>query len=220
MDCSRPGFPVLHHLPELVEIHVHWVGDAIWSSVIPFSSCLQSFAASGSFPVSLLFASGGQSIGASVLVLPMNIEGWFPLGLTCLIFLPSKDSQVFSSPTVQRHKLPPISYTTDFLKNKWFYDKYLHKGFILELWRGSPGYILRGEVAALSEYICKYYQKTSSHCFSKNDSSLHSHQQYTEFLFSPTCSQTLGVICLFNFCQLDECILISHCNFNFNFSEY
>ena len=59
----------------------------ISSSVTPFSSCPQSFPASGSFPVSQLFASGGQSIGASALVLPMNIHGWFPLGLTGLISL-------------------------------------------------------------------------------------------------------------------------------------
>ena len=61
-----------------------WCHPTISSSVIPFSSCLQSFPASGSFPVSQLFASHGQSVGvsASVSVLPMNIQGWFPLGLT------------------------------------------------------------------------------------------------------------------------------------------
>ena len=89
MDCSTPGFPVLHHLPELAQIHVHWVSDAIQPShpVCPFSSCPQSFPASGSFPVSWLFTSGGQSIGASAStpVLPMNIQGWFPLGLTDLL---------------------------------------------------------------------------------------------------------------------------------------
>ena len=57
----------------------------ISSSVVPFSSCLQSFPASGSFPMSRLFAWGGQSIGASALALPMNIQGWFPLRLTSLI---------------------------------------------------------------------------------------------------------------------------------------
>ena len=66
-----------------------WCHPAILSSVAPFS-CLQSFPASGSFPVSLLFASGGQSIGALASVLPMNIQGWFPLGLTGLISLLSK----------------------------------------------------------------------------------------------------------------------------------
>ena len=95
MDCSTPGFPVHHQLPELIQTHVHWVSDAIQpisSSVIPFSSHCQSFPASGSFPMSQLFASGGQSIGASASasVLPMNIQDWFPLGLTGLISLQFK----------------------------------------------------------------------------------------------------------------------------------
>ena len=80
----------------------------ISSSVIPFSSCLQSFPASGSFPMSGFFASGGQRIGASVLasVLPMNnIQGWFSLGLTGLISSQSKGfSRVFSNTTVQKHQ--------------------------------------------------------------------------------------------------------------------
>ena len=67
--------------------------------------CLQSSPASGSFPMSWLFASGGQSIGASQLILRMNIQGWFPLGLTSLIFLLSKGlSGVFSSTTIQKHQ--------------------------------------------------------------------------------------------------------------------
>ena len=68
-----------------------WCHPTILLSVTPFSSCLQSFPASGSFPVSWLFASSGQSIGTSALasVLPMNIQGWFPLGLTGLISLQS-----------------------------------------------------------------------------------------------------------------------------------
>ena len=73
---------------------VHWVTDAIQpsSSVIPFSSCLQYFPASGSFPMSQFFTSGGQSIGvsASASVLPMNIQDWFPLGWTGWISLKSK----------------------------------------------------------------------------------------------------------------------------------
>ena len=105
--CSKPGFPVLHYLPEFAHTHVHRVSDVtqpshpllspppltlnltqnqsqwgqptISSSVTHFSSCPQSFPASGSFPMSWLFASGGQSIGASAStsVLPMNIQGWF-----------------------------------------------------------------------------------------------------------------------------------------------
>jgi len=73
-----------------------WYHPNISSSVIPFSSWPQSFPASGSFPMSQLFTSGGQSIGASTSVLPMNIQDWFPLGLTCLISLQSKGlSRVF-----------------------------------------------------------------------------------------------------------------------------
>ena len=76
------------------------------SFVIPFSSCLQSFRASGSFLMSQLFTSGGQSIRASASgsVLPMNIQGWFPLGLTGFISLQSKGLRVFSNTTVQKHQ--------------------------------------------------------------------------------------------------------------------
>ena len=109
MNCSKPGFPVLHHLPELAQTHVHWVSDASQMShpVLPFSSCLLSLPVLGSFPVSQLFSSGGQSIGASVSasVLPMHFQGWFPLGLTALISLQSKGlARVFSNTTIQRHQ--------------------------------------------------------------------------------------------------------------------
>ena len=79
-----------------------WCHPIILSSDIPFSSCLQSFPASGSFPRSQFFASDSQSIGASAsaLVLPMNIQDWFPVRLTGLISLQSRDSQE-SSPTPQ-----------------------------------------------------------------------------------------------------------------------
>ena len=76
-------------------------------SVVPFSSCLQSFPASGALPMSQFFASGGQSIGASgsASVLPMNIRDWFPLGWTGWISLKSKGlSRVFSNTTVQKHQ--------------------------------------------------------------------------------------------------------------------
>ena len=95
--------------PELAQTQVHQVGDAIHptisSSVVPFSSCLQSFPASGSFPLSQFFVSGGQSIGASASVLPVNIQDWFPLGLTGLISLQSKGLlRVFSNTTIQKHQ--------------------------------------------------------------------------------------------------------------------
>ena len=76
------------------------------SSATPFFFCLQPFPASASFPVSHLFASGGQNIGASASVLPMNIQGWFPLGFTGLISLQSKGhSRIFSGTTVQKHQV-------------------------------------------------------------------------------------------------------------------
>ena len=84
-----------------------WCHPIISSSVVPFFSCLQSFPALRSFPVSQFFTSGGQSIGVSVSasVLPMNIQDWFPLGWTGLISLQSKGlSRVFSNTTVQKHR--------------------------------------------------------------------------------------------------------------------
>ena len=84
-----------------------WCHSTISSSVVPFSSCPQSFPASGSFPMSQLFAWGGQSIGvsASTSVLPMNIQDWSPLGWTGWISLQSKGlSRVFSNTTVQKHQ--------------------------------------------------------------------------------------------------------------------
>ena len=107
MNRSTPGLPIHHQLPEFTQTHVHWVGDAISSSVVSFSSCPQSLPASGSFPVSQLFAWGGQSIGVSALasVLSMNTQDWFPLGWTGWISLLSKElSRVFSNTTVQKHQ--------------------------------------------------------------------------------------------------------------------
>ena len=106
MDCSMPGFPVHHQFTELAQTHVHRLimPSTISSSVFPFSSCIQSFPASGSFPMSQSFASGGQNITASASVFPRNIQDWFPLGLTGLISLQSKGlSRVFSNTTVQKH---------------------------------------------------------------------------------------------------------------------
>ena len=105
MNCSTPSFSVLHYLLELVQIHVHLLGDAIQPShsVTLFFSWPQFFPASGSFPMSQLFATSGQSIEASPSVLPINIQGWFPLGLTSLISLLFKRlSRVFSSTTIQK----------------------------------------------------------------------------------------------------------------------
>ena len=101
MDCSTPGFPVHHQLWNYSNSYPssRWCHPTISSPVVPFSSCLQSFPASGFFPMSLFFTSGGQSIGVSVSasVLPMNIQDWFPVGWTGWISLQSKGlSRVFS----------------------------------------------------------------------------------------------------------------------------
>ena len=101
---QHAGFPVLHYLLELAQNHVHWVIDAIQPTVVPFFCFLQSFPASGSFPMSWLDTSGGQNTGASAsaLVLPTNSRYWFHIGLTGLISLQSKGlSRVFSNTKFQ-----------------------------------------------------------------------------------------------------------------------
>ena len=108
-DCGPPGFPVSHYLPEFAQTRPlsWWCHPIISSSATLFFSCSEHFPASGSFPVSQFFASGDHSIGASasVSVLPMNSQGWFPLGLTDLISLLSKElSRVFFSTTVWKHQ--------------------------------------------------------------------------------------------------------------------
>ena len=110
MDCSMPGLPVHHQLLEFTPNSCplsQWCHPTISSSVVPFSSCLQSFPASGSLQMSRLFASGGQSIGvsASTSVLPMNTQDWCPLGWAGWISLQSKGlSRVFSNTTVQKYQ--------------------------------------------------------------------------------------------------------------------
>ena len=105
-----------------------WCHPTILSSVIPFSSHLQSFPASGFFLLIWFCASGGQSIGvsASISVLPMNIQDWFPLGLTGLISLLSKGlARVFSSPTFQKHQFfgPQPSLWSNSHVHTWLLEK-------------------------------------------------------------------------------------------------
>ena len=110
MACSTPGFPVHHQLLELTQIYVHRIDDAIQPAHPLSSPSPPAFSLSqhqGLFPISQFFTSGGQSIrvSASASVLPMNIQGWLPLGLTDLISLQSKRlSRVFSSTTVKKHQ--------------------------------------------------------------------------------------------------------------------
>ena len=107
-----------------------WCHPTVSASVVPFSSCLQSFPASRSFPTSQLLASGGQSVGASASVLPMNIQGWFPLGLIGWISLQFRDSQE-SFPIPQFKSInssvfsllygPPVTSVHDYWKNHSFH---------------------------------------------------------------------------------------------------
>ena len=110
VDCSMPGNMATPPTPGTCSNSCplnQWWHPTISSSVVPFSSRLQSFPASGSFQMSQFFASGGHSVGvsASTSVLPMNIQDWFPLGWTSWISLQSKGlSWIFSNTTVQKHQ--------------------------------------------------------------------------------------------------------------------
>ena len=128
-----------------------WCHPTISSSIVPFSSCPQSFPASGSFQMSQLFASGGQSIGvsASTSVLPMNIQDWFPLWLTGLISLQSKGrSRVLSNTTVQKHQF--FSAQLSLQSNSHIHTALLEKP---QLWLDGPTY-------SLGEAVFK-----CNHCF-------------------------------------------------------
>ena len=107
IGCRMPDFPVIHYLLDFAQIHVHLVSDdlTISSSASHFSFCHQTSPASESFPMSWLLASGSQSTRASASVLPMNIQGWFPLGLPGLIsLLPKGLSRIFSTTTIWKHQ--------------------------------------------------------------------------------------------------------------------
>ena len=115
-----------------------WCHPTISSSVVPFSR-LQSFPASGSFQMSQLFASGGQSIGvsASASLLPMNIQDWFPLGWAGWIFLLSKElSRAFSNTTVQKHQFFGAQLSLKSNSHKWsFFPGFI--AFLLEVTANS-----------------------------------------------------------------------------------
>ena len=112
-----------------------WRHPTTLSSLASFSSCPQSFRASGSFPMSLLFASGGQSIGASASVLPVNIQGWFPLGLTGLNCLLSKRlSRVVSNTPVWREIMTLLFNTL----SRFFIAFLPRSNHLLISWLQSP----------------------------------------------------------------------------------
>ena len=134
MECSMPGLPVHHQLPEVTQARPLnlWCHPSISSFAIPFSPCPQSFPVSAWFQMSQLFVSGGQSIGVSpsTSVLPMNSQDWSPLGWTCWINLHSKGlSRVFSNTTVWKHQFfstklsysPTLTSIPDDCKNHMLY---------------------------------------------------------------------------------------------------
>ena len=133
-----------------------WCHLIISSSVVPFSSCSQSFPASGSFPRSQLFTSGGQSIraSASAEVLPVNIQGWFPLRLTGLISLQFKGfSRAFSSTAVQKYQFfgaQPSLWSNSHICT-WLLEKPL-------LW---PFYHPRGFSRFLWCFLCSHFWQIS-----------------------------------------------------------
>ena len=133
-DCSTPGIIVLHHQPKACSNSCplsQWCHPTISSSVFPFSSCLQSFPASGAFPVIQFFPSNGQIIGASASasVLPINTQDWFPLELTVWSLCSPRDSQD-SSPIPQFKRIsssmsnfpfgPTLTSIHDYCKNHSF----------------------------------------------------------------------------------------------------
>ena len=135
-----------------------WCHSTISSSVAPFSFCSQSFPAPGSFPTSWLFTSGDQSIGASTSasVLPMNIQDWFPLGLTSLISLLSKGlSRVFSSTTVRKHEF--FSSQLSLCSNSHIHTWLLEKTIALTIWI-FVGKVMSLLFNTLSRFIITFFQ--------------------------------------------------------------
>ena len=175
MDCSTPGLSVHHEHPELTQTHVPRVSDAIQPSHSlspPFSSCPQSFPAPGSFPMSLLLASGGQSTGVSASVHPVNIQDWFPLGLTGLTSLLSKGlSRVFSSTTVRR--INSLALRLLYGPTLTSIHDYWKKNIALTIWTfASKGMSLL--FSTLSRFVIAFLPKSKHLLISWPQSPIHS----------------------------------------------
>ena len=134
LQQARPPSPSLSPRVCLSSCSLNrWYHPTISSSVALFSFCLQSSPGSGSFPMSWLFTSGGQSIGASASVFPMSIQGWFPFGLTSLISLLSKGLwRVFPNTTVPKHQFfghLPSLWSNSPIHNYWKDHSFNYKDF-------------------------------------------------------------------------------------------
>ena len=161
MDGSTPGYSVFHCLTEFAQTHVHWFGDAIQPSHSWFSSSPSlSLSQYQSFPMSQLFSSGGQSIGAlvSASVLPMNIQGWFPLGLTGFISLqPHGFLRVFPKTTVWKHQF--FSASAFFMVQLWYLYMTTGKTIALTLQTSvSKGMSLLFNM--LSRFVIAFFQSS------------------------------------------------------------
>ena len=156
-ELQHDSFPVLHYLFQSLLNSCplsQWCHPTISSSVAPFSSCLQSFPASGSFPVSPFFTSGSQSIGtsASASAFPMSIQGWFPLGLTGWISLLTKGlSESFPTPQFESINSlvlsllygPPLTSVHDCWKNHSFdYTDFCWQSDVIPEWPSGFPYFL------------------------------------------------------------------------------
>ena len=138
-----------------------WYQPTISSSVVPFSSCLQSFPVPGFFPVSQFFESGGQNIGvsASASVLPMNIQDWFPLGWTGLTSSQSKGpSRVFSNTTVQKHQF--FGAQLSLWSNSHIHTWLLEKTTALTIWT-FVGKLLSLLLNMLSRLVITFLPRSS-----------------------------------------------------------
>ena len=160
MNRRTRGLPVHHQLLEFTQTQrplSQWCHPAISSSVIPFSSCPQSLLASGSFPMSQHFTWGSQSIGvsASASVLPMNTQGWSPLGWTGWISLQSKGlSRVFSSTTGQKHQF----FSAQLSSRSHLSHPYMTTGKTIALSRRT----FAGQVMSLLFNMLTYMQRNKS----------------------------------------------------------
>ena len=168
MDCSMPDSPCPSLCPKACSDSCplsQWCSLVISSSATLFSFCFQSSPASGSFPVSFLFASGSQSIGASAsaAVLRMNIQDWFPLGLTFLISLLSKGlSRIFSSTTIWKHQFfgaQPSLWSNSCIYT-WLMEKL--RPFTLSLSRPFPFCCWRNRSTERLSYLLRVTQEITA----------------------------------------------------------
>ena len=168
MDFSMPHFNCLHYLPEFAQTHVHWISDAIRPShpLLP-PSLPSTFPSIMDFsPVSWLFASGGRSIGASASasVLPMNTQGWFPLGLTSLISLLSKGlARVFSNTTVWKHQFfgAQPSLRSNSHIHTWLLERVMFTGKTIALTRWTfVGKVMSVLFRMLSSFVIAFLPRS------------------------------------------------------------